>query len=213
MVHHLIGDGHAVSAVSFDYGQRHRRELGYAERLCDRLGVPWRKVDLSSLREMLGTSALTSDRISVPHGHYADETMKATIVPNRNMIMLAIATGCAIADGCDSVAYAAHSGDHAIYPDCRAEFAEALGRAITLCDTSEIQLLRPFVEIDKAQIVRIGAALGVDYSATWSCYEGAETHCGACGTCVERREAFVLAEVADPTEYAVSAPDLNDIIK
>ena len=127
--------------------------------------------------------------------------MKSTVVPNRNMIMLSLAAARAIAVGADGVAYAAHSGDHAIYPDCRPEFADAVAAALRICHYTPIELERPFVDMTKADIVRLGAELGVDFSKTWSCYKGGEKHCGKCGTCVERREAFRLAGVPDPTEY------------
>lgn len=202
----------SIEAVSFNYGQRHSIELVFAEKTCQRLGIPWKLIDLTCLKEILSGSALTSDDIDVPEGHYASESMKETVVPNRNMIMLAVATGYAISRNASSVSYAAHAGDHAIYPDCRKEFADALGAAIALCDWKEIQLRRPYVGIDKAEIVRIGSKLNVPYEHTWSCYKGSGIHCGACGTCIERREAFDLANVNDPTQYDPNAPNLNDVL-
>lgn len=194
-------------AISIDYGQRHAIELSRAEALCKGIGVPWQRVDLSNLASVLAGSALTSDEVPVPHGHYAEESMKATVVPNRNMILLAIATGHAISVGAKRVCYAAHSGDHAIYPDCRNEFADALAGAISLCDWHPVELSRPFVDNTKADIVAFGTTLGVPFEKTWSCYEGGqgaagEVHCGKCGTCVERIEAFELAGIPDPTVYA-----------
>lgn len=198
----LQADEHEVSALGVDYGQRHSKELEYLERLCFALEVPCDIVDLSALRPLIaGQSSLTNPFIEVPEGHYAHTTMKATVVPNRNMILLAVAIGHAISLGYDAVAYGAHSGDHAIYPDCREVFAAAMSTAALLCDWREIKLLRPFVDITKADIVELGAELGVPYALTWSCYRGGELHCGKCGTCVERREAFELAGVEDPTEY------------
>ena len=170
--------------------------------MCSVLEVPCDIVDLSALRPLIaGQSSLTNPFIEVPEGHYANVTMKATVVPNRNMILLAVAIGHAISLGYDAVAYGAHSGDHAIYPDCREVFAAAMSTAALLCDWREIKLLRPFVDITKADIVELGAELSVPYALTWSCYRGGELHCGKCGTCVERREAFELAGVEDPTEY------------
>ena len=125
--------------------------------------------------------------------------MKATVVPNRNMIMLAVAGGWAISLRFDRVAFGAHGGDHAIYPDCRAEFADAMDAVLALADWHKIQLVRPFVGITKTDIVTLGAKLGVPFENTWSCYKGTELHCGRCGTCVERREAFHLAGIQDPT--------------
>ena len=152
--------------------------------------------------DLLAGSALTSSEIEVPEGHYAEDNMKATVVPNRNMILLSVAAGWAISSKYDRIAYAAHSGDHAIYPDCRNEFAEALDGAIRLADWHEVSLYRPFVDMTKADIVSLGAKLGVPFEKTWSCYKGQDLHCGRCGTCVERREAFYLAGVDDPTTYA-----------
>jgi 7-cyano-7-deazaguanine synthase len=202
LLYHLLAEGMQVLALSVDYGQRHRRELEAARAIASRAGVEHRVADLSAITGLLGGSALTSAEIEVPLGHYEDETMKATVVPNRNMLLLALATAWAISTGSDAVAYAAHSGDHAIYPDCRPEFAEAMAQAISLCDWHSVTLLRPFVGMTKAEIVRRGVELGAPLEMTWSCYQGKTVHCGACGTCVERREAFVLAGAPDPTEYA-----------
>ena len=201
LLHHLKAEGFELEALSIDYGQRHWREVGFAASQAAIVDVPYRLVNLGVLGTVLGGNSQTDDSIPVPHGHYEAENMKLTVVPNRNMILLAIAAGNAISRDCSAVAYAAHAGDHAIYPDCRAEFATAMQGALALCHYTPIELLRPFVTWTKADIVRRGDELGVDFSKTWSCYEGQETHCGKCGTCVERIEAFKLAGVADPTEY------------
>lgn len=200
----LLAAGDQVLALSVDYGQRHRVELEHARRICQAQGVEWQLADLSRIANLLAGSSLTSAEIAVPHGHYAEETMKQTVVPNRNMIMLAVAAGWAISRQADRVAYAAHSGDHAIYPDCRPEFAAAVDRAVRLADWREVHLDCPYIALTKAQIVARGAELGVDFAQTWSCYEGGTVHCGRCGTCFERREAFRDAGVADPTEYAAT---------
>jgi 7-cyano-7-deazaguanine synthase len=205
-----------VKALSFDYGQRHKVELDCAEYQCEKLGVAWEVVDLSGITKLLAPSgsALVDHDVDVPTGHYESANMKATVVPNRNMIMLSVAAGHAMALGAEGVAYGAHPGDHAIYPDCRSEFAEAMAGAIALADWSEVKLERPFVETntDKAGIAKIGSDIGVDFSKTWSCYKGGELHCGNCGTCVERREAFLLASVVDVTEYACTALELDSLL-
>lgn len=202
MLYHLLHQKHEVRAIGFDYGQRHRKELGFAEAMCAMRGVPFVVGDLTAVGALIaGDSALLNPNVPMPEGHYEDESMKATVVPNRNMIMLSVAIGHAIANGCGAVAYGAHSGDHAIYPDCRSEFADALEKVALLCDWTPVKLLRPFVRVDKAAIVSIGDSLGVPYDQTWSCYKGGELHCGKCGTCVERREAFTMAGVDDPTAY------------
>ena len=188
--------------LSCDYGQRHRVELEYAARSARSLGVPHDVVDLTSATALLAGSALTDATVDVPDGHYTDESMKATIVPNRNAIMLSIAVGAAVASGAEAAACAMHAGDHPIYPDCRPEFVaafEAMSRVAN--DAPDFQVLAPFIEWSKADIVRRGKELGVPFEDTWSCYRGGDRHCGTCGTCVERREAFALAEVADPTSY------------
>jgi len=198
---HLRAEGRELHCLSVDYGQRHRRELEAARAICAHFGVDHRLADLRALAPLFGSNALTGG-VKVPEGHYEEESMKATVVPNRNMLLISVATAWAVSLRAESVAYGAHSGDHAIYPDCRPEFAEALDRAVRLADWHEVRLERPFVKMDKAAIVRRGAELGVPFGLTWSCYVGGERHCGKCGTCVERKEAFRLAGVADPTDYA-----------
>lgn len=202
LLHQLLAAGDQVLALSVDYGQRHRRELTHARQIAEQLGIRWQLADLSAIRPLLAGSSQTSDDMPVPHGHYAAENMKQTVVPNRNMIMLAVAAGWAISQQADRVAYGAHAGDHTIYPDCRPEFADAMRHAIGLADWHRIDLYCPFIKFSKADIVRLGAELQVDFAATWSCYAGGDLHCGLCGTCVERKEAFLKAGVRDPTQYA-----------
>lgn len=212
LLYHLHAAGGELAALSVNYGQRHAREIDCARWHCERLGVEHREADLRSLGPLLGGNSLTDRDVAVPQGHYTEETMKATVVPNRNMIMLSVATGWAISRKAECVAYAAHSGDHAIYPDCRREFADALDAAIRLADWQEVHLHRPFVDWTKADIVKRGAELGVPFDQTWSCYEGGNLHCGRCGTCIERREAFHLADVPDPTPYSAEAPGVDLLI-
>ena len=202
LLYHLLAEGQEVAALSVDYGQRHRVELNHALRIADEVGIRHETADLSAVTRFLGGSSQTDESVDVPLGHYTDESMKQTVVPNRNMIMLSIAAGWAISLKAGQVAYAAHSGDHTIYPDCRVEFARALDGAIRLADWHEVELVFPFAEMSKADIVRRGSELTVPFASTWSCYQGDQVHCGACGTCVERREAFEMARVADPTTYA-----------
>lgn len=127
--------------------------------------------------------------------------MKATVVPNRNMILLSLAAGHALSIGFDTIAYAAHAGDHTIYPDCRPEFANAMETALNLADWEPLRLHRPFVNLTKKDLVQLGDQLGAPLHKTWSCYAGRDLHCGKCGTCVERKEAFSLANITDPTKY------------
>jgi len=204
LLYHYKAQGCNVRALGVDYGQRHVVELEFARRNCEALDIPFTVADLRSLAALLPGSSQTSSDVEVPEGHYASESMKVTVVPNRNMIMLAVAAGHAIAHKCETVAFAAHNGDHAIYPDCRSEFVEQLGKALALCDWLPVTLDSPFVTWTKSEIVAYGAKLGVHFENTWSCYKGGRNgHCGKCGTCVERREAFALAGVPDPTYYTV----------
>lgn len=189
--------------ISFNYGQRHKKELEFAKMTAAKLGGSHTIVDLSVVQALLTGSALTSPNVPVPEGHYTAESMKITVVPNRNMIMIALATGYAVSRGLDTVAVAVHAGDHAIYPDCRPEFIDVLGTAIKLgtAGFGEPDLYAPYIHSSKAEIALRGHELGVDWTETWSCYKGEAAHCGKCGTCVERREAFTLAGIDDPTAY------------
>lgn len=193
-----------VHALSFFYGQRHQVELDAAQAICLKANVPHDIVDLGEIRDCLRGSSQTEDDIEVPDGHYADPSMKITVVPNRNMIMLSVAAAYCISYGMMTLAYAAHSGDHTIYPDCRPKFIEAMARTLELCHYDKVRLVAPFQNLSKAAIVTMGEKLDVPYGETWSCYKGGEVHCGRCGTCVERKEAFKLARVKDPTQYGLS---------
>ncbi|WP_422025100.1 7-cyano-7-deazaguanine synthase QueC [Roseovarius sp.] len=203
LAHKVAAEHRLRGLLSFDYGQRHVKEVEYAAACAKRLGVPHKVVDISSVGAALSGSALTDD-VAVPDGHYAEVTMKITIVPNRNAIMLAIAFGMAASEKADAVAAAVHGGDHFIYPDCRPGFIDAFQamQDHALEGVAEVRLYTPFVTISKADIVTEGAKHGTPFAETWSCYKGGEVHCGRCGTCVERREAFDIAGVADPTVYA-----------
>lgn len=199
--------GYTVTALSINYNQRHQIELEHAAAIAREESVKHVVVNLPDLQKVMTGSALTDD-VAVPHGHYADETMKITVVPNRNMILLSIAGALAVAEQADVIAFAAHAGDHAIYPDCRPEFANAFEHALHLATEGYgregLTLVTPFILKTKADIATIGYALNVPFNLTWSCYEGGSVHCGQCGTCVERKEAFRLAGVPDPTTYEVA---------
>ena len=201
LVQQLIHDQASVRLLSINYGQRHKKELSHSARIATSMNLPHRILDLPDLAELLSGSSLTDSSVELPEGHYAEESMKSTVVPNRNMILLAMAAGYALSIDFDTVAYAAHAGDHTIYPDCRPVFADAMQNALQLADWKDLRLHRPFVNLTKAELVRIGAKLGAPLHLTWSCYAGDESHCGRCGTCVERKEAFEVAKITDPTEY------------
>jgi 7-cyano-7-deazaguanine synthase len=202
LAHKIAAEESLTHLVSFDYGQRHKKELEYARRCAARLGATHEVIDITDIGRRLTGSALTHGA-TVPDGHYAEETMRLTVVPNRNAIMLAIAFGVAVAKEAQAVAAAVHGGDHFIYPDCRPPFVKAFAtmQRFALDGFAQIALETPFLRRSKADIVREGARLGLPFEETWSCYKGGDRHCGRCGTCVERREAFPLAGVDDPTVY------------
>lgn len=200
---HIVAAQHELTRlVSFDYGQRHAKEIDFAVAAAQRLGVPHETIDMRSVGAVLTGSALTDD-IDVPDGHYAEETMKVTIVPNRNAIMLTIAFGLAAARGDQAVATAVHGGDHFIYPDCRPAFTKSFDamQRVALDGYADVRLYTPFVARTKSDIVVEGAKHNTPFDKTWSCYKGGTLQCGRCGTCVERREAFHLAGIPDPTVY------------
>jgi 7-cyano-7-deazaguanine synthase len=218
----LKSEGYDLHLLSFDYGQRHLKELVAASKLAEGLEAGHDIIILSTLpgkfaegmpgmipdplARVLSGSSLTDESVPVPDGHYAEESMRATVVPNRNAIMLSIAYGVAVAEQADLVAFGAHAGDHAIYPDCRPEFVAALGNALVTGNRWDEgnpvpNLIAPFLDKTKTDIAVIGQGLGVPWEKTWTCYKGGAIHCGRCGTCVERREAFRLARVEDPTPY------------
>lgn len=195
-----------VSALSFHYGSRHNdREIPFAAWHSRELGLTHHVIELGFIGSLFKSDLLKSGG-DIPKGHYEAATMKRTVVPFRNGIMLSIAAGFAESVAAGGLVIAAHAGDHAIYPDCRESFMAAMADAIRLGTYAGLELLRPFIAMTKAGIVRRGRERGVDYARTWSCYVGGETHCGECGTCVERREAFLLAGVPDPTGYLHARP-------
>jgi 7-cyano-7-deazaguanine synthase len=216
LVYDLVNDDHIPVCLSFDYGQKHSKELEYAERTASMLGLEHHIVDLRSLRGLLGNSSLTSEQ-DVPDGHYAEATMKQTVVPNRNMIMLSIATGVAVNRKLEFVATGVHAGDHFIYPDCRPEFMLAMRNAILFGNegfhnftdphdpgqSDRGVIYTPYIHKTKADIAYQAMELGVPLHETWSCYKGGEKHCGTCGTCVERLEAIAEARgrwLGDPRQ-------------
>lgn len=209
LVAKLISEKTDLWVLSVDYGQRHRAELEAARRVVSHFGLVshYAVVDMTVLGTLARGSSQTDLSVPVPEGHYAAETMKATIVPNRNMVLISLASAWATTlagEGCCEVSYAAHSGDHFIYPDCRPEFVRQMGVAIATATEGKVMLCAPFIYLNKADLVRLGANLKTPLELTYSCYQGVlGIHCGKCGTCVERREAFQLAGIPDPTVYAL----------
>ncbi|MBL9201721.1 MAG: 7-cyano-7-deazaguanine synthase QueC [Opitutaceae bacterium] len=205
-LHWARREHHVVAAVSFDYGAKHNhREIPFAAEHARALGARHEVITLDFVNRLFASDLLKSGA-AIPEGHYEAANMKQTVVPFRNAIMLSIACGFAESAGAEGLVIAAHGGDHAIYPDCREDFMRAMGDAMRLGTYAGIALLRPFIAMNKGEIAAAGAQLGVDLSRTWSCYVGGAVHCGKCGTCVERREAFARAGLADPTVYASRDP-------
>ena len=205
MLYHLYDIDKDLMVLSFDYGQKHKKELGYVRDHVEKLDLGWKVVDLTSVSTLLTRSALVGSR-EVPEGHYEAESMKQTVVPNRNMIMASIAAAACINGDGWLLGLGVHAGDHAVYPDCRPEFVRTLEAVLHIANQGfihpQFQIFAPWLTVSKADIVAMGTErYNINYSETWSCYKGGDVHCGKCGTCVERKEAFVLANVLDPTEY------------
>lgn len=192
--------GYDVHAVSFNYGQRHSKELLFAEKVCKQHNIEHKIVDISSIKQLIGGSALTDD-IEVPEGHYEEDSMKTTVVPNRNMIMLSMAVGYAVSIQAEAVYFGAHSGDHAIYPDCRTEFVSAMNDVCNIANYQAVEVRAPYLALSKIDIVKEGLAMNLDYKDTWTCYNGQAKACGRCGACQERLEAFSENDTVDPIAY------------
>lgn len=184
VLHHHLNRGDSVGALTFDYGQRHRKEIASATKIAKLAGVEhWvEKISIG------GKSALTFSG-PIPNGHYSDESMKQTVVPYRNLIMLSHAASFA-AGRWDALSYGAHSGDAAIYPDCRPEFVNAARQVLRLGDYSGLELIAPLLEMNKKQVAEYARKLGAPIESTWSCYVGGARPCGSCGACVARAEAL-----------------------
>lgn len=200
MLHKLYKDNHQLTAISFNYGQRHSKELLLAKENCDLLGINHKIIDIDVLKELISNSALTGD-IEVPEGHYEQDNMTQTVVPNRNMIMASLAIGYAVNIDYEAIAMGIHSGDHAIYPDCRPEFHSALRTCSLIANYKPIEVLAPYLYSDKTEIIKDGLKNDVDYSKTWTCYKGGKIACGVCGSCQERLEAFKNNNIEDPIDY------------
>lgn len=200
VLNHALKQGFDVYALTFDYGQRHVKEIEYAKKACGQLGVHHKIVDISAINSIIAGSSLTDD-IDVPEGHYEADNMKQTVVPNRNMILLSLAVGYAVSLEATKVFYGAHSGDHAIYPDCRPEFVKKMQDVCAIANYEAVDITVPYLNVDKIAILEDGLKMGLDYSNTWTCYNGREKACGKCGACQERLEAFDKNNAVDPLEY------------
>lgn len=206
VLYEAMREHEVVGCLSFDYGAKHNhKEIPFAIWHAEVNGIPHHTVSLGFVDALFKSDLLKSGG-DIPEGHYEESNMKSTVVPFRNGIMLSIAAGYAESVDAEGLVIAAHSGDHAVYPDCREDFMSSIGDAIRFGTYAKIEVLRPFISLRKEDIAAKGRDLGVDFSKTWSCYKGGEIHCGKCGTCVERREAFMISGVADPTEYLETGP-------
>jgi 7-cyano-7-deazaguanine synthase len=212
LLHRMVEDldGYEIHGISFNYGQRHVKELEYAARQCALVEAEHHEVNMSFLGDLFASvgseSSLINGNVDVPDGHYAEQSMKKTVVPNRNMIMLSIAGGLATALKARILATGVHAGDHFIYPDCRPEFLQSVDSALYKGNQgflpANFELRAPYMHKSKNDIAADAFRLGVDIAQTWSCYKGGDIHCGTCGTCVERQEAIASTGYEDPTPYA-----------
>ena len=202
LLYRLMAEKKEIFALTFNYGQKHVKEIECAKNICDMNQIPHKILSLESLTQagIFGESSLTSD-ISIPEGDYDEMSMMSTVVPNRNMIMISLALAYAISIRAESIYYGAHAGDHAIYPDCRPVFVEAMQHAAKVCHYWPITIHAPYLHVPKGEIVKEGLALIVDYAKTWTCYKGGKQACGKCGSCDERLKAFAANNVPDPLEY------------
>lgn len=200
VLNRAIHDGKQVCALSFNYGQKHIKELDYAANVCAELNIDHKIIDISAINQLLAGSSLTDD-IDIPEGHYEEESMKSTVVPNRNMILLSMAVGYAVSVNAGQVYYGAHSGDHAIYPDCRPEFVMKMNDVCKIANYQPVEIYSPYLNDTKIDILTDGINMNLDYSKSWTCYNGRAKACGKCGACQERLEAFSENNIVDPLPY------------
>ncbi|XKE43851.1 7-cyano-7-deazaguanine synthase QueC [Halomonas organivorans] len=202
VLHRALREGREVHALSFDYGQRHARELEVARRVCRELGVPHQVVDITAIHGLIDASALTDTSRELPDADYAEDNLQDTVVPNRNMVLLSLAIAKAVNIGADRVDYGAHGGDHVLYPDCRPAFVEAMNAVAAIANFAPVEIHAPYLRAGKAEILADGLAMGLDYARTWTCYRGEALACGRCGSCRERLAAFAANGARDPLDYA-----------
>lgn len=200
VLHTAIKSGLEVYAISFDYGQKHSKELQVAAEVCKALNIEHKIVDITAINSLMANSSLTGDA-DIPEGHYEDDNMKSTVVPNRNMVLLSMAIAYAVSLEASKVYYGAHSGDHHIYPDCRPEFVAAMNTVSQIANYQSVEIMTPFLHSSKGDILKAGLDMHLDYANTWTCYNGRDHSCGKCGACVERLEAFAEQGKTDPLTY------------
>jgi len=202
LLNKVVNEGYDVYALTFNYGQKHVKEVEVAKTVCEQLNVPHKILDISPINQLMQSSSLVGNE-EVPEGHYEDENMKSTVVPNRNMILLSLAIGYAVDIKAGKVYYGAHSGDHAIYPDCRPEFVHAMNAVAGIANYEHVSIETPYLNSTKGEILKDGLNMDLSYEHTWTCYNGREKACGKCGACVERLEAFEENRATDPIQYEI----------
>lgn len=207
VLHRALDEGHELHALSFDYGQRHARELDVARRVCQRLGIAHQVIDIRAIHGLIDNSALTDATRAMPGGDYDADNLSATVVPNRNMILLSLAIAQAVNIGASRVFYGAHGGDHVLYPDCRPEFVDKMNAVAAIANFEAVEIVAPYLHRGKDEILADGLAMGLDYAETWTCYLGKELACGECGSCRERLAAFATHGIDDPLGYCLQRPE------
>ncbi|SEM26836.1 7-cyano-7-deazaguanine synthase QueC [Halomonas caseinilytica] len=210
VLHRALREGRDVHALSFDYGQRHARELEVARRVCRELAVPHQVVDIRAIHGLIDNSALTDADRRMPDGDYDADNLADTVVPNRNMMLLSMAIAKAVNIGAGRVDYGAHGGDHVLYPDCRPEFVEAMNAVAGIANFEPVEIHTPYLRRTKAEILADGLAMGLDYADTWTCYLGESLACGRCGSCRERLAAFATNGIDDPLGYSYRPEPVAD---
>jgi 7-cyano-7-deazaguanine synthase len=198
-----------VTTLSITYGQKHTKELEAARQIAAYYEVEFIYLDLAKIFKYSDCSLLKHSNQEIPKESYANQIEKSdnkpvsTYVPFRNGLFLSSAASIALSKDCSVIYYGAHSDDAAgnAYPDCSSVFNEAMNQAIYLGSGEQLRIEAPFVSWTKADIVKKGIDLQVPYELTWSCYEGGESPCGKCGTCIDREAAFEKNGVCDPAKY------------